>query len=927
MPSQWKAWALPEVSEALLRKTLNDQGLVWDGCLHVAATNSLARIMREASTPAISMATLLDLVIWAGMPADRVLAIDRFPTLRTVIEGGTEEFESDLKSWSNEVAGRNLNLGIQADLRLRRYLDREAGNIEASGVLRRSVRDLRRAIQAVATAGFGPGDFDDGDVVLREGLAAWRRIESEVPELFKLRDDVWIDWSDFENESTPQAAQLRSRINSVLSHLLGNGSSRRSIVYHGFYFFTPHQWAWFQLLRYHGMIDQHFIVHDDGRGRAFETWRRYFVDRWHMPRPERVGEPTPELRASLLTSALSGVSVPTSLAGLSTQLIECGSSTKFINLWRWQRSKAESEGRPKPILFAAGTGDIERFVQRLDFDPSSDEVNLAELPIGQFLLALHGCIETKTGGSHRLVLDRARLVDMVSSRLLDVGAGIRDPSHHISAFERAMPFFEDCSLLIEWIERAKVLERLIISEVSTFGRRASGLSDIERIAVAVSNPLRLVPWADLSEIEVSVISETITRVAEMIERVTSVEETRNPDKYLGWIRQQLARGMANLPAMERRVVEDKLRGVSVGGESEFDVEGIIDVVHMLLGRQAEFGLDGDSEGVSVAVRQMRNLDALGFASSQADVHVANLVDTEFPARFQSFHWPFAERLLQTGNLTSPVSAEIFRTREETSALSDLYLFWLALCGVSESATLTLSWITELGTEIRNPSPLVLLIAALDHPSETLRSAVGGLDVETSDQVMMLPADRSLPRLRVSEFSDSDLESAIEKFDPVAASSALACPRRFAIQWAMGSSAAFQAPHTQRILFGNVQDALQKNASWGLDSTAAVRLTKDLWRQFTRGERMSSYVKRRVKAGRASATWEWIYSLGGKRDGTDPIDRAYEAARNGKVPSTEIIAPSAGVLPAPNANLVTERICNMCPVKPRCAVQEHLREGL
>lgn len=921
MTGEWTAWALPDVSKESIRSAMAAQGLGWEECLHVAATGSLAKEMRRAGAPAISIASLLDVVVWAGMSPDRAIPIGRFPSLSMIVAGNRDEFDAALKEWSNELSGRTLSLGIRADLRLRRFLDNEAPNIEAGRVLRRAVRDVRRAVQAMATAGYHPDDFDDTEAVPRVAVAAWRSLAAEVDELFQMQRDVWTDPSTFKGKSTPAAINLRERIDATLDRLLGGAETRRTIVYHGFYFFTPHQWAWFQLLRHHGAIDQHFIVHDDGSSRPFETWRRYFVDRWEMPRPHRLTGAAGPSRTSVLAAALSGATVPTSTLEQVTKLVSCNSSTEFIDLWRSQRRAARDRGAEPPLLFAAGSGDIERLIRRLDFDSANGAVDLAELPIGQFLLALHGCVESRPGGATRLVLNRSRLMDMVASQLLDGPDEGRRPSRHVAAFERAMPFFDDCGELTEWILRAKALEGLVVTEVSAFGRRVEGLSDRERIAVAVSNPLRLVPWADLSELEVTVIRESIVRVAEMAQKVVSAEE-RDPEQYLGWIRQQLARGMANLPEEERKVVESKLRGISAGGIGEVDAEGIIEVVHMLLGRQAEFGLDGESESDSPAVRELRNLDALGFAPSSRDVHVANLVDTEFPARHQSFRWPFDERLVRHDRALSRVSLEIFRTREETAALSDLYLFWLALGGTSPGSSLTLSWITGLGTEIRGPSSLVTLIAALDHRVKVLRDAVGGLEVGQADQILPLPPDRTLPALKPSSAADAELTASIAQLDPAATSSALVCPRRFAIQWAMGPSGAFQTPHAQRMLFGNVQGALERPrpAGWGLTAANARRLTRDLWRQFTRGERMSSFVKSVVKAAGVSASPRWILTLGGSRGNDDPASMAYRAALSGERPTPAVIAPAALVLPVPDAEMVDAGVCNMCPVKPRCARQ-------
>lgn len=913
MSGEWRALAFSDVTAATLANGFEGLGLDWEETLHVTATSSLAAAMRRAATPAIALRDLIDLVVWAGMPSDLRIPVTDYPPLTGV--RGDFGFPEVRRNWMAKRSGHQIRLGVRANHRLRRHLD-VARDIDGARVLRRSVPDLRRAIQSLAAAGIRPADIDPSDGLIETALDAWKKLELEVPEVFRQRDDLWMDAEEFTASISRPAKDLHSRLDAAFEHLLGWRSDQIQIAYHGFYFFTAPQWAWFQMLRNHRGIDQYFVLHDDGSTRVFEIWRRFFVERWNMPVAEPVEGGEEPSAGALLRDALEGRRIDTEGHTDRVRLVEYGTVTEFAADVRARRSVAVVNGRSEEHLFAANTAEVDRLIRRFGFGGPNDSVDLAELPIGQFLLALHACVEMDAGNGYRLVLTEDRLIDMVASGLLDRGEAATSPSRSISAIRRAMPFFRDLSLLADWVERAAVLERLITAEVSQYGLRSSAAPDDVRMASAAANPLRLAPWCDLTDEQVSLVGYAIRRVARIAEQVVATE-ARDADNYLGWLRSQLARGMQQLPDALREQIEVRMRN-SGFGEDELDVEGVIEVVHMLLGRQAEFGLDGESDDEDVPVKEMRNLDALGFEPSQSDVHVTNLVETAFPSRVTAIGWPFDRRCLERSPDVPTVSREIMRAREETAALSDLYLFWLALEGIGHDARLTLSWTRELGNDERNPSPMVSLISAIDaRRIEAVASAIGGLSVASGLPTGALPPDRMAPEPAPWNRDHRPVEIAVERVDPIAAASAFACARRFALQWAMGPTTAFQSVHHQLMLFGNVQGALETNRAWGADRNHARRTTKDLWRQFTRGQLMSSFERRRVGI-RPGARWQWIYTLGGSMSGSKRIDKAYVAAVNGSLPGASVLVPDGGVLPG---GVVDANVCRSCPVKPRCAAAE------
>jgi hypothetical protein len=75
-----------------------------------------------------------------------------------------------------------------------------------------------------------------------------------------------------------------------------------------------------------------------------------------------------------------------------------------------------------------------------------------------------------------------------------------------------------------------------------------------------------------------------------------------------------------------------------------DVEGLIEVVRMLLGREADFDSAGDAVEAETAVSELRGLDALGLHRANGDIHVANLADGAFPSKVSIIGWHLNRRI-------------------------------------------------------------------------------------------------------------------------------------------------------------------------------------------------------------------------------------------------------------------------------------------
>ena len=931
----WRAIGLPRVDATSLETAVSDIGWVWQDCIHVTANESMAKEMRRRGLIAIAISEFSDLVVWADMPPE--WQIDAYPDRwsNLIEEDPSREgvgIEDQISEWRRSFRTAKVRLGIDLDYVVRTHLRRDARNPEVARILLRSSTELRQSIMFLINAGFSWKDFATTDPSLQVALDVWRWLEDERPICAKFRQDLWADPATITDPTTPADRSLRERLVAAISKLNGPEQAQARIVYHGFYFFTPPQWAFFRLLRAIPHTDQLFVVHDDGRSRAHETWRRYFVERWEMPRVELRGTSIAEPRSLALADALEGRLVNVDAAGNSLRIVKCRNTTEFVRQWKFEVSEAVGLDKNPPTLFASNRSDIKRVLDRMTGDAPSS-VNLANLPVGQFLLALHECYETSASGLPELVMSAGHLVDIVASGLVDLGNDSLAPSRAIASFKRAMPFFDDLRRLDDWCERAVALERLIVAEVSPLGARAEGQSDVLRIQKAAANELRLAPWCDLSDTEARVINETIHRTRELLGELVS-DGMRRTDKYLEWVRKRLERAMSTMTPDERAVLESKFRGIDVGAGYELDFEGIREVVALILGRSVDKGLTGEDEdddeheSAFRRVKDIRFADIVGFAGSEADVHLANLSDDAFPTVVSPFAWPFSEGAL-IGGAGEPVSIELFRTRRENSTLEGLYLLSLLLEGTPPSQRVTLSWIEESAGETRSPSPLLSLISDLSKPKKPTTEVmlrIGGAKIENVVQAGLGVANLvPVPSRADSGLADTAVATAVEKVDRLATSSAVACSRRFVLQWALGPSTAFQSSHSQAMLFGNVKGVMFRRGRYrpGSDEDRIRRInrtTKDLWRHLSRGQLRSSYFKRVIIVNKKSARWPWIFSLEGASGGDEPLDRAYQAAGGANIPLRSVIGENwASLIPLPGPD-VTKKECDNCPVAPRCSAR-------
>lgn len=913
----FEAVAFERVDRSTLSGWLVSKGMAFHEVAHVGATASLARAIRGAGALAIPVATLLDLVQLPTDGAGRRVTIADFPSPALLFEQEDDfPYMRALRRWQSAATGVRMRTAIRVEDSLRTFL-RQRGNSPEATALLASRRQYSKTVQTLVQAGVEPGGLSSADPLAELAARAWEQAEVDVPELAVARDVLWADFEGFDAQETPEAAELAGRIRGALAAAYGR-KDRWVLLHHGFYFYTPQQWALFQLLRRMPDVDQYFVVHDDGRTPVFATWKQWFRPEWAMPTPTTlVRSDGVNPGASAFSALLTGHRAA-EVAGV--EVVECGSPADLVRMWAAEEPPtdvAPGDEAPETARFAPRAADLRRLVQRLGSLRQASP-RLLDLPVGHYLLGIHACVRQGVGGKTTVDLSPETFLDLAASGLVDDEDG---QPVRTAVVRRVLPYFRGCRDGAQWRERANSLCEAV-------GERRSYGTDEARMLGVSYDPVRLVPWGDISAAEAAAVRAMVHRVVDAAEEMAGAGRI-DVDAHLGRLFTRVRNALTVLPAEEREVFEERLRGFRSPVEVDVDVTGLVDVVALLLGRAVEFEdeNDVDLEDGDTAVLELRALDALGFERVEGDLHLANLSEDVFPSSPRAVGWPFSvDDLRESPDAVDPITVDLLAHRSASAALSDLYLFWLALDGVAPGRRVRLSWVSKDARELKRPSPVLTLLTVPDVSSEAVRAVAGGVPVTSVDAnktgLLLRPAPVPAPAERPEEY----LAAALLRVPHPAAASAAVCPRRFALQWALGPTVSFGPEYMHGQLAGNLRNQAEKDArSRGRDVAEAVRGIDLFWPHLTPGQRESSRVGAPIQPGDPSARPEFVWTLRGNQKGSNPLDRAYQAAYSGQArPDAEEVVPE-GLRFLPRGTDDHE-LCKVCPVQARCSQWVSAEEG-
>lgn len=951
----------------------------FDHCWHIAATTSVAKELRYQGVPALQIAHLIYLLVH-GVDGGSGAGTVSYPSLdeyRAAADNpnaaaralALDDLEKRIVRWEKQISGREIASSIAdvAELRKHLYGDRKTSESVRRALMSSRI-DFAAVVRTLTEAGFTPKHLAPTEPIGQAAQRAWQAIEATQPALARTRSLLWIDLEEYRVGSTPAARDLRSALRATFSHVFG-AEEGGTILQHGFYFFTPPQWALFNIIESTDGVMQLFIVHDDLQSEVFHTWRRYFTLGNGFGEIEACpGAPheTDTPHATMLLDALAGRRVNADNCNVELQRLR--TPVSLVGFMR-ESAKKESAADPpadptaeKDVLpiYAPAAPDIDRVVTRFLSTSQFGSTDLSTVPLGIFLVRLHECIYEPAPQQRGIRFDGTAIVDIAASGFLRPLPSDIDDIAAASILQRSLPFFQGCDEASSWINRAQNLKDIIHTQISSWGPRDPAHSDLDRLRFASENYLRLAPWADLSLKEADALVAILTTTRDLVESFIQ-QETVELDDYARRLRAIAANGILGVPDEYQQDLHDRIDGLRMESIQTYALD-LLAIVKLLVAPPLALTPSALDSG---RVRQFGAVDRLAYRRRKADLHITNLSDQSFPRRASDLGWPFRLSDINVDHdQRLERSSAILALREEVSAMGDLYLLWVALNGVDASHKVTLSYIEELGREQLNPSPVIALLALPETSSRlaehraSVRAAAGGCPIR-EHEFTEESTHRVLPRPQPSQTAADVLSRAVALLPEEVVASALVCPRRLAMQWLAGPSASLGSEHLQSILFGNLPGAMRERH--GVRVGEMERLCRELWRHLTDGQRASSHAQRRIKwvdeqRAPQSASYAWLFTTGMSvsiaelGDLTAKVEdlrahnevperndekaavakwratRAYSAASGGAVQleaaRSAALAETSTHLPVPEEGPfgVTVRQCRNCPVVDRCSAR-------
>jgi hypothetical protein len=876
-----------------------------DSSLHITATASLEGIQRQFGLNALSIATFLDLAIFSSEAVSEPISLSLFPQAKlSHIEYGEQK-----KGWRNHVKHMKMSQPVLDGVTVRELAVQTDMDDSARRLFLRSSKTVLKSLSWACSAGFSPEDFRPNDDFEKSLKEIWTKAESKIFAA-KVRELLWSE-----------DASTKLNLKGILSHLTGSKSQSFDVFLHGFYFYTPIQWKLFHVLNAIPGVNVHAIVHDDGEGESYRIWREFFTERFGFRFPGKVrGTENRQSPALIFLNDVLGNRRP-DFVPAGVDIIECNSPAEFARDYFQLFDEVKSQTDVSTALFAADEKSISKYLHRIGKDQTSVDTNLLQMPVGAFLVALHNCLVRNSRGELALRLSINEMATMLSSGFVPALAADSAGAELSEKISEVIQFYQGCEDPIDWKSRSSNHERLILSELAAFPQGIDRHPVLQRNMEVVENPLLLLPWANLSHHQVSLLREGIHEVVDLAEKIlesASLEGT-TIHRHISNLVRELAYGLQNLSENDRALIEQKFNVTGLDNEMAMDVDALVEIVDLILQRKTEFaidelGEDGDDDE-SMAL-PLRALDVCGFDKTPRPIVIANLSDQAFPQQPANWPWPFTQdNLSHASNLDSTVStAEIIKTRARTASMADVYLLSLAFGVANNEHRVRLSWISDVAGIKQELSPIIRLLAAPSQNTPTpLRDCLIGVPISQSLSAAEIESAHVVIADELAAVTEFETQSKLDGFGLVPSSSIHLCERRFALQWAFGQPQ-FVAEHMQANLHGHLYGWLQVVRRVGAQN--ALRTVEDFWRHLSSvlraGSRAMNFI--RWKGARPN----WIFFGKGNKSGDSSFDRAYQHALGIRKPF-ENVWSNTNFQFLPQGSAETDA-CQLCPINKTCSLR-------
>ncbi|MCC8161608.1 MAG: hypothetical protein LIO86_00210 [Lachnospiraceae bacterium] len=544
----------------------------------------------------------------------------------------------------------------------------------------RNQASLLSSILLLEQAGLRAEDLQpDGDRNLELLAGAWRYLEKEDPAIGAFRARM-------------KSLAFREAWKPIFKKVFNLHSldGVDTLVFHGFYYITPHQEQIMRLLEQAGFRLVYLIPYDERYPFVHEIWdETYAAERgydakadWHMERSFE-GEPYGEVFEGRKARPLNRLT-----------LKEYASMMEFVNDVRHIREQGFT-------LYSADYRTANQVLK--DYFPESyGDRKLLSYPIGQFISTLNRMWDEEL---QTIAVSEEQLIECFSSGWLAVdGVSGRQ---YLQDLIYVLPFFHGCHTLDEWGKRMELLEEIEESAVRPFETERSADGAVARWQEAIGNPLKNFSVFAVAPERLDVILKLIRQIFEMAGELFGQNEPRHVQDYIRTLDQTLKKHAVSqeLYAEERELIRDIFE--KLGADNGFDAlcrpaDTAAALELYLSGHYEEGEVQTSKIGL---VRPLYLVDA-ACVKSRGKVHLC-LCDVEsLPGGNKDYIWPLSRKKMEEifARIGNPLLQNLMQIMEST-ALCNRYFTYCAL----RNREVTLSFVSARGEKLLAPSPYIRLL--------------------------------------------------------------------------------------------------------------------------------------------------------------------------------------------------------------------------
>ena len=467
-------------------------------------------------------------------------------------------------------------------------------------------------------------------------------------------------------------------------------SQINTLVFHGFYYFTPFQERVMTLLEAAGFNLVFLIPYDVRYPYVYEIWdETYSVENgypskneWHIETSEEVdtyGEIF-EGHNAQITNQL--------------ELKEYASIMEFVDDVKHIKEKGFS-------IYAADFKSANELLK--DYFPEAfGDRKILAYPIGQFISTLNRMWDDET---QTISIDQDELIECFSSGWLAVD-GISG-RQYMQDLIYILPFFNGCHSIIEWEKRISLFKEIQKNVIEPFEVDLDPDSAVSRWQEAIGSPLKNFSMFAVATEKIDIIMKLILQLLDMARELFGNNKMVRIQDHIRTLDNILRKHELSqeLYSEERDLVNDIFN--TFKEDNTFDaICHPVDVARALdlfiCGRYEEGEIQTNRVGL---VYPLYFVDA-ACVKNNSKVHICMSDVNSLPGSDKDYIWPLTKKTIKAiyAATNNPLLVNLMQIMESTT-ICNRYFTYCAL----KNKEVTLSWISTMGEKMLAPSPYIKLL--------------------------------------------------------------------------------------------------------------------------------------------------------------------------------------------------------------------------